>query len=121
MDDTAKPYELPAMVILSRWDHDHNVPKVYPSKRDGRGNHAVFVNLEELEAEMVTAAALCTVPCRFDVVHPAQAQAFMDARAREMVEMHREAVGDGLLLRVYGFTDAQLAEMGFPTTKGETL
>jgi hypothetical protein len=112
------------MVILSRWDRERNVPVVFPSKRDQHGRHKVFETERELLAEiewLESMNLLTAIPYRVDVTPPDEAQAFMDERAKAMVAEHRDALEDPGLLRVYGFTDEQLANMGFPTGKGETL
>ena len=118
-----QPYEAPAVVVLSRWDYERNVPVVFPSRRDGAGNHAVLLTEMDIAREVAKYEALktlTTIPYRIDVVPPGEAQAFIDARAEKLVGLQREASRDVGPLRVYGFTDAQLAELGYEQ-KGETL
>ena len=113
MNEQPENLPVPAVVVVSRWDYGRDVPMVYPSmRRDGQA--VAFLTAEDLAHELAAVEALMRTPYRADAVPPEDAQAFMDARAAELVEKHREAVErmGGGYLRSYGFTAEELARMG---------
>ena len=110
----------PAIVILSRWDYEQEVPLVFPSRRNDDGTHRVHLSEAEVRREVEKYGALnlgTNCPYRIDVVGPDEAQAFMDVLAEDLVRQYVAA--PSRRLRVYGFTDAQLRDMGVEQPREE--
>lgn len=113
MNEQLENLPVPAVVVVSYWSYDRSAPMVYPSDRKN-GQAVAFLSEGDLRCELAKLETLMRTPYRADAVPPEDAQAFIDARAAELVAAHREAVErmGGGYLRSYGFTDEELARMG---------
>lgn len=123
MAEAANGEELfvPAMIIVSRWEHKRGCPMVYPLGRDSQDNDRVYITLTELAGTLRRFEQVNELAgpqyMEVNLVAPENAQEFIDEKAMELVQAHLEAIQRRGVdkLRIYGFTTAELRNLGRPS------